>query len=192
VTRKKQIEVKATELFRVKGYSATSMRDLAGMLGIEAASLYSHIKSKEEILQNICFRIATEFFEALDKVETESKTSKEKLTNAIKAHIKVITADPAASAVFFNEWKHMKGNNLTEFLELRDRYENRFRKILEEGMKNEEFRTIDSKFAVLTIFSSTNWLHHWYKPEGKMTPEQIGDHLANLIINGLGREDSLI
>lgn len=106
-SRKQQIEQKATILFQERGYAATSMRDLAQVLGIEAASLYSHIKSKEEILQKICFRMAKEFFKAWQEVELETTSFSSKMEKAMIAHVKVITKDTDASAVFFNEWRHL-------------------------------------------------------------------------------------
>ncbi|RYF93648.1 MAG: TetR/AcrR family transcriptional regulator, partial [Chitinophagaceae bacterium] len=60
-TRKDVIIAKAARLFREKGYSASSMRDLAEEVGVEAASLYNHISSKAEILQEICFKVANKF-----------------------------------------------------------------------------------------------------------------------------------
>ncbi len=85
--RKDQIRVKAQALFRERGYSATSMRDLAETLGIEAASLYNHISSKEELLQQICFSMAEQFFVALEPVATSSLPPKEKLLAGIEAHL---------------------------------------------------------------------------------------------------------
>ena len=61
LTRKERIIQVAEKLFKEKGFMATSMRDIAGELNIEAASLYSHIKSKDEILETICFRMADQF-----------------------------------------------------------------------------------------------------------------------------------
>ena len=182
-TRKQQIEEQATTLFKAKGYTASSMRDLAQILGIEAASLYSHIKSKEEILQNICFKMADTFFAAIENVD---ETSPEKqLEAAIKAHFKVISDNIDASAVFFNEWRNLTEPHLAEFLGLRTRYEQFFLKIINQGIKCGLFRPIDSKFAMMTILSSINWTHRWYRPTGKMSVEEIGDHLSELLINGL-------
>ncbi|WP_420388025.1 TetR/AcrR family transcriptional regulator [Roseivirga sp.] len=184
-SRKQQIEEKATKLFRQKGYAATSMRDLAQVLGIEAASLYSHIKSKEEILQKICFRMADEFFEGWKEVEQEKGSQAARMEKAAIAYIKVITKDTDASAVFFNEWRHLSEPHLSKFLSMKDDYEGRFIKILKEGMDNGEFHKADEKFMMLTILSSLNWTHNWYKPTGNLRPEEIGKKLANLILNGL-------
>src|SRR4051812_19061502 len=107
ISRKDQIEHIATALFKSRGYAATSMRDLATGLGIEAASLYSHIKSKEEILQRICFGMANEFFEGLKEAEKTVSTAREKLEGAIRSHLNVLTKKPEATAVFLNEWRHM-------------------------------------------------------------------------------------
>ena len=185
--RKQQIEEKATSLFQEKGYAATSMRDLANVLGIEAASLYSHIKSKEEILQKVCFRMADEFFAAWQAVEMENSSYAAKLKKAAIAHVKVITLDTNASAVFFNEWRHLSEPFLEEFLTMRNDYEGRFIDIIEKGMETGEFKKVDAKFMMLTILSSLNWTHNWYKPEGSLSPEEIGKRLANMILNGLNK-----
>ena len=68
ISRKEQITTAAARLFREKGFEAASMRDIAASLGIEAASLYSHIKSKDEILETICFNMAGKLLKAIDEV----------------------------------------------------------------------------------------------------------------------------
>jgi TetR/AcrR family transcriptional regulator, cholesterol catabolism regulator len=93
LTRKEQVIRSAAELFREKGYAASSMRDLAQKLGIEAASLYSHIKSKEEILRQLCFDMATEFRKSLQEVEKQNVSASEKLRLGIIGHIQVMAKD---------------------------------------------------------------------------------------------------
>jgi TetR/AcrR family transcriptional regulator, cholesterol catabolism regulator len=185
VSRKQQIQEKATELFTEKGYAATSMRDLANHLGIEAASLYSHIRSKEEILQNICFKMAELFFSSMSEVRKGKGTATERMKEALKVHVRVITKDPAASAVFFNEWRHMSEPFLSEFLGMRNEYESIFINILKEGIENGDFKTMDEKFGMLTLLSSLNWVHRWYKAEGKMSAEEVAEKLASMLIDGI-------
>jgi TetR/AcrR family transcriptional regulator, cholesterol catabolism regulator len=188
-SKKKQVEQTATSLFQQRGYAATSMRDMAQALGIEAASLYSHIRSKEEILQNICFRMAQLFFEAQDDaLKGFEGTASQKLNRAIVAHIKAITVDTSASAVFFSEWRHLSEPHLSEFKEMQARYEGKFREILHEGLQSGEFVDLDEKFAMLTILSALNWTHQWFKPSGRMSAEEIGQRLADVILNGLRKK----
>jgi len=185
IPRKTQIERKATELFKNRGYAATSMRDLANDLGIEAASLYSHIKSKEEILQRICFQMAEEFFRARDNIQSISGSATEKLHKAIISHIQVTTKNMDASVVFFHEWKHLSQPYLKDFLEMRSIYEEWFVSIIEEGVKSGEFKNMDCKFAMLTLLSSLNWLPNWYRPDGKMELKEIQEQMAAFLISGI-------
>ena len=189
VSRKKQIEHTATALFKTRGFSATSMRDLANALGIEAASIYSHIKSKEEILQRVCFRMAGEFFEAIEAAEATGTTATEKLRHAIYAHVEVLTRNTEASAVFLHEWRHLSEPHHGEFLAMRDKYEAHFRKIITDGVEQGEFEVPDEKFAALTVLSALNWIHTWYKPEGKMGPADIAANLSTMLLNGLGKAE---
>lgn len=189
LSRKEQVIRKAAELFRTKGYAAASMRDLAQMLGIEAASLYSHIKSKEEILQSLCFDMAAEFRKSLDEVEKQKVSASEKLKNGIIGHIQVMAKDLTASAVFMNEHRHLSQPYLRDFLLLRINYINRFKTIIEEGVKAGEFKsTIDKKLAVMTLFSSLNWMPQWYDPNSNIIPVELGQQLADMLVNGLKKQ----
>ncbi|MBK7651452.1 MAG: TetR family transcriptional regulator [Flammeovirgaceae bacterium] len=186
LSRKEQVIRSAAELFREKGYAASSMRDLAQKLGIEAASLYSHIKSKEEILQSLCFDMATEFRKSLAEVESKNYTATEKLRFGIIGHIQVMAKDLTASAVFMNEHRHLSQPFLRDFLLLRINYINRFKAIIEEGASKGEFKdTIDKKLAVMTLFSSLNWMPMWYDPSSKIDPAELGQQLADMLVNGL-------
>ena len=189
LSRKEQVIRKAAELFREKGYAASSMRDLAQKLGIEAASLYSHIKSKEEILRNLCFDMAAEFRKSLLEVEKQEVPASEKLRLGIIGHIQVMAKDLTASAVFMNEHRHLSQPFLRDFLLLRINYINRFKAIIEEGVKSGEFKpNIDKKLAVMTLFSSLNWMPQWYDPVGTIEPIELGLQLADMLVNGLKKQ----
>jgi len=184
-SRKDQVIQAAAEMFRERGYAATSMRDLANKLGIEAASLYSHIRSKEEILQTLCFGMAGKFMQSLDQVEQQNVRYEQKLRKGILGHIGVMADNLTASAVFMNEHRHLSEEHLHEFLLLRINYINRFKRIIERGIKAGEFKNVDTKLAVMTLFSSLNWMPHWYDPAGIINPEILGNQLADMLIEGL-------
>lgn len=184
-SRKIQIESAATLMFRQKGYTASSMRDLASALGIEAASLYSHVKSKEEILQKICFRIAMNFLEGLQIVLDRKNDALNTLREAIIMHCQVMTRDVSASAVFWNEWKHLSGQSAEDFKKMKDGYENAFVELIEDGIKNGVLRETDSRFTTMSILSSLNCIHTWYRPQGKWTADEVGEQLANMLLKGI-------
>ncbi len=185
ISRKEQIVNVAAKLFKQKGFVATSMRDLAAELGIEAASIYYHFKSKEELLEKICFDMADKFITNAKEVNDIYFNAEEKLKMAIKLHVETITENQNQSSVFLSEWRNLSEPKLKLFRQLRQQYENQFTIILADGEKEDIFDDVDKKFAVLSILSTINFINEWYKPEGKMNANEIADKLSYFIMGGL-------
>ena len=185
INRKDQILDTAAHLFRQKGFANTTMRDLANDLGMEAASIYHHIKSKDELLENICFDMANKFISNAKEVNDIYFNAEEKLRLAIKLHVETITKNQNQSAVFLSEWRNLTEPKLSLFKQLRQQYENQFTIILMDGENEDIFDQVDKKFAVLSILSTINFVNEWYKPDGKMNAAQIAEKLSNFIMGGL-------
>lgn len=185
--RKDQIRAAAERLFREKGYLATSIRDIGKAVGVRGASLYHHIGGKEELLWVIATRAADEFFAALRPIMASAEATPLKLRKAIIAHVGVITHNLDASAVYFNEWRHLKQAQRAAFAKRRDEYEALFRDLLGQGIHEGIFAPVDERFAARLVLSALNWTHQWYKPDGPMTAEEVGSTLADMLLNGLYR-----
>jgi AcrR family transcriptional regulator len=183
--RKEQIAEIAQNLFRAKGFTASSMRDIAREAGIEAPSLYSHFKSKDEILAFICFKIAGDFFEAQESILHSVSNPVDKLNLLITGHINVIIQNLDAASVFFNEWSHLKEPAHSQFIAMRERYETGLRDVIQEGITSGDFRMTDESFTVRLLFSVINSVHEWYKTSGKISPDEIGEQMSEFILNGL-------
>lgn len=186
--RKELIVAAAAHLFKQKGYAASSVRDIATALHIEAASLYHHIKNKEEILEIICFGMADKFLNAIAEVNDIYFNAEEKLRKAILHHVEIITEDVDKSAVFLREWRSLPAQSLQDFLVLRNQYENEFTRIVENGIEEDVFESVDKKFAVLSILSSVNWINEWYSAEGNMQAKDIAQKISDFVLGGLRKK----
>ena len=88
-TRKQEIIQTAAKLFKEKGYSAVTMRDLASEMGIKASSLYNHISSKQDILKDIIISIAEEFTKGMKIIMSSNHDTIEKLKQIITLHVNI-------------------------------------------------------------------------------------------------------
>jgi AcrR family transcriptional regulator len=184
-TTKERVRQSAQRLFRERGYAAIGMRELAKEVGMKAPSLYNHYKSKDDLLREICFDMALQFFTAFDTaVVTEDKFPR-KLKAAIKAHIHVIATNIEASEVFFNEWMFLEQPNLGKFKKMRFEYEMRFRDIIEKGIKKGDFKKMNSKLVAFAVFSALNATYELYNSSENLTQDDIAESIADLLLKGL-------
>ena len=185
-TKKELIIQKASALFKKKGYSATSMRELAESVGVEAPSLYNHIGSKSELLQAICLKVANEFTSQLD--ETESSrfgSSIDKIESIIRFHIHMMLEEYDEVFVANHEWKQLPEPHLSNFLNQRRSYEKRLVAIVEQGIKLNDIKHINPYVAVLTMLASVRGLEFWLRHKKNISVQVLEDDMVSHLLNGI-------
>jgi len=176
----------AVKLFGEQGYNATTMRDIAKAVGILPGSLYAHIDSKETLLIEIVEK-GIERFLAIDRLLAASDESPGvRLRIAICEHVKVVAENPERTLVVFHQWRFLSGPNRARAISMRRRYAKAFAKIVNDGIANGDFNPdLDSRLTVFGILGALNWTPEWYSRTGPMSAEEIGQKMADSLINGL-------
>ncbi|HTN18405.1 MAG TPA: TetR/AcrR family transcriptional regulator [Chitinophagaceae bacterium] len=183
--KKDLILQEAAKLFREKGFGGTSMRDLAEKVGIEAASMYNHIRSKDEILEEICFGAGRKYDEQLSEIERQDINYPRKLELMIAFHVQMIIEDGAAVSVLNNDWKFLSAEKMTEFKTMRNAYEKHFAALLKQGMEQGFFKPMNVSIALFTILSALRWVELWYKPGRNVSKEDLAKDISALLMNGI-------
>ena len=199
VSRRRAIEDVASDLFRAHGYAATSVRDIARAVDLQGPSLYAHVTSKEDVLWAIVDRAATAFETAAERVVERAVTGdcrngpgaargpvlpdpSSELACLIRGHVRVISDDVGAAAVFVHEWRSLGDERRAAVLRRRDAYEARFRALIADGIATGEFEMTDPGIAATAILSMLNGIPAWYDPAGRLGADRIADHFVDLIL----------
>jgi AcrR family transcriptional regulator len=185
ISRKDVIVSKAATLFREKGYKAASMRDLAEAVGVEAASLYNHIKSKSELLHELVFSVANKFVIKMDEIESENISSLEKMEKLLRFHITEMIHNYEEVYVSDREWKHLSDPYLSNYQNQRRVYRKRIAAIIEEGIRNKEIKTIDAPTVVLIFLHAVSGIESWHRSTKKITAEELEQNMVTILIDGL-------
>ena len=183
--RKEAILAKAAQLFREKGYNATSMRDLAENVGVEAASLYNHINSKSEILQELCFRVANKYMLHMDQVASDNIPAIKKVEAILRFHIRQMIDKYEEVYVSDREWKHLPEPYLLNFQNQRRVYRQRIASIIQEGIEKQEIKRIDAPTAVLIMLHAVSGIESWHRSKQKINGEMLEENMVMILVEGL-------
>ena len=179
------ITQKAAALFKSKGFSSASMRDLAQAVGVEAPSLYNHIGSKSELLQGICFKVANTFTLYLDATEGNTENYATRLEHIIRFHIRMMFDHFDEVYVANHEWKHLKEPYLSNFLIQRRGFEKRLISLMEDGIAAAAFKKTNPYVAVLTILSAVRGLEFWQQHKKNISSQVLENDMVNHLLKGI-------
>jgi len=184
-SRRTEILEKAAHLFHKRGYAATSIRDIARAMGMESASLYNHIKSKQEILQAHLMPLAHRYVKGIDEIEDSPLSSIQKLERIIADQVRITIENIDGVSLIPSEWVHLDGGSLEEFVSLRNDYEKTFKTILKQAIQDGYLREVDIEIATFSILSTLRMLFSWYSKNKNTNPLALENELVTNLIGGL-------
>ena len=185
---KERILRTAAELFAAQGYHATGVAELGRAAGIQRGALYYHIRSKEELLFELCKRHVEDAVVFGEEVLAGEADPGEKLRQLIHRHLRMIVEHRSEIIVSFREMHFLTGERAAYLHELRDRYEAVVRAILQEGFDRGQFRSADA-IVVNGLLGLISYAYLWLNPQGRLSPDDIAERFADLALHGLAITD---
>ena len=183
-----QILRTAADLFRERGYRATTLDHIAARLGMSKASLYTHFRAKEEMLATISRETIEGFTRELGLVLRSDLDPEDKLRRVVRQHVRFVIANRSFLTVFFSEETNLPARFARSLAAQKDRYDKGVEAIVTEGMRRGVFRDVSPRLVVFGLLGMLNWLYKWYNPGGRWGAEEISTAFLSLLEDGLLRQ----
>lgn len=195
----------AADVLQRNGYEATTMKDIAAAVNLTAASLYHHFRNKDALLLAVLEAGLAIIIERIEPIVQSQQPPADKLQAMITEHVTGLAGNTAVGAAMVYEIKALmhvappkasarpedhaayadfvaRRNN---FFRQRDHFEDLFRCVIQEGIERGEFRPVDAPIFAKTMLGAHNWVGVWYRPQGRLTGDQIAEMMAETFLTAL-------
>ena len=176
----------AAGVFRQRGFADTGMREIAAAADLSPGNLYYYFKSKADILFFCQDHSVGRMLHHAADLEKSGLAPAERLRRMIVAHM-LCTLDELDGAAAHTEVDALPAALRKRIVAKRDRYEKAIRRIVAEGARTGAFTGTDPVLATRAILGALNWTTRWYKPDGKLQPQQVADAFADYLVRGLSK-----
>lgn len=176
----------AVSAFAEKGFYGTSTRDIAAAAGMSPAAVYVHHRSKEELL----YLISRAGHERALAIVLEGMASSgdpvEQLRRVIRDFSAHHASVPTEARIVNYELAALSPEHLKEIEAIRHRIDREIRHLIERGVAAGVFTSPDPRITAAALLSLSIDIGRWYRPGGHWTPEEIGEHYAEIALRIVG------
>jgi AcrR family transcriptional regulator len=186
--RRREVLDEAARLFYERGYSATSMDDVADAVGLTKGTLYHHFPGKSEILAQI-YDEATDFVMAnLDDVP-EDASPPDAVRAVIRSALELIAQRRNHVVVFHQEMPWVEQllspadarrvrRKLREYVEYVE-------SILRRGIESGQFREVDVRASAETLIGMATWTYRWWTPNSEGDVDALTELISGIFLRGI-------
>jgi AcrR family transcriptional regulator len=167
--------------FEARGYSATSLDEVAARIASTKGRIYHHYASKAELFLDVYRTGMLMNFQAIEPILERDMPPIERLKAVLRAHVMCVIRTKAFQNVVgqgVDMLRHgtMPANEhaeLRQLAQLRDTYSEHFSKVLEDAMAAGDIEFGNIKIALNSVFMCINGPIVWFTPRKEQDQKEI-------------------
>ena len=183
--QREQILARAARLFAKRGYTATSMNEVAEACGVSKPSLYHYVHDKQQLLVEIAAAHIARLEALVDEVGAETHTPEQRLRRLIAAFLVAYANSQAEHRVLTEDVKFLKSTDRRRVLDGERKVVAAFADAIAEVRPELRDQDLDKPLTML-LFGMMNWMFTWLRPHGEFSHSDMAPVVADLFFGGLG------
>ena len=184
--KRERILQAAEALFDRQGYANTTMEQIVQQLGVTKPFVYYYFRNKQEIFETLCWRPSVACFTAMDFPEDDRRPAHTKVAEGIERLIRATIAGYPAAFFPYREPQVYRPEYMAEQTRIANHFYERLCALLEQGRAEGRFDFDDTRIAAQAACSLPGFLYNWYRPDGRLSPEDMVQELTRLAGRVLG------
>ena len=177
----------AARCFNEKGYSGSSLKDVANILGLTDAALYYYVRNKEELVYLCYVRAAELGREAMQRARADGGNGLDTIRAYLRYHIEIMVGERGPIAIM-SEVPSLEPGHRDEVLEFSRQHSTRFEDMLRAGIGDGSIAPCDVRMTGNAIMGSINWIPKWFHGDAALG-RSIASEFPDILTAGLAGVD---
>jgi AcrR family transcriptional regulator len=180
--KRERIVAAAVDLFYHHGYTHTTLEQVADAIQVTKPFIYSHFKSKSDLLAEICSRAVLISNEVINRAVTQQGTVTQRLQAIARDFMETVLNHQAHAVIYSREEKELKPEDREEINKMRRVFDHKLVALMEEGIAAKEFVVEDVHLTALAIVGIVGWSQVWFKPGGRLSTAEAAQRVSTLVL----------
>jgi AcrR family transcriptional regulator len=179
--RRQEIVYASARVFAQRGYDNTTMQDLASSMGLATGALYHYFSSKEQLLIGICDQLMEPLLHSARELMSGPEPPEAQLRSLVRLWVANVI-DNRDHMLVFQQERHVieSGAQWRGVRDSRKAFERLVQRALERAGAAGR-AGIDGRLALVALLGMVNHTAQWYRPRGRLSPEEIADGYLELL-----------
>jgi AcrR family transcriptional regulator len=167
----------AVRLFNERGFSATSLDDVAARLNVTKPVIYRHFSNKDQILFECARRGLDQILEASAGAQIVSGPALDRLVALMRRYALIMTDDFGMCVIRTGDHELTPASR-RKLRAMKRKVGDAICALIEEGVQDGSMAPCDPQMATFAVSGALNWIAKWYDPNGPRSADDVADALT--------------
>lgn len=172
----------AARLFAQNGYPSTTLEQIAKEVGVHKSTIFHYVTIKDELLAIVLDRGLRGYVESLEKIASTGESGAARFEAAVRNHLRFVFEHGTELKIFLRERQHLNSERGRAYLRMKERYEQLFTSIVEDGMHDGTLGESDPTLLCLFVLGAANSVVEWFREGGRLSADEVANKFVQTIV----------